>query len=70
MCSFGCLKEEKDIRLLECIQRRVTKVVKGFKVKTQEEQLVSLGLLGQKKAEGQAACSSRGTVEVLISFLW
>jgi len=45
---------EKDIRLLECVQRRVTKMVKILKGKTYKEQLkVTWSVqLGEEKAEG------------------
>lgn len=38
-CSFG--QHEKEIKLLECVQRMVTKIVKGLKGETYQEQLRS-----------------------------
>jgi len=40
---------KKDIKLLECVQRRTRKMVKGLKGKTCKEQLRSLGLFNWEK---------------------
>ena len=41
---------KKDIELLENIQRRAKKMVKGLEGKTYEEQLRSLGLFGPEQS--------------------
>ena len=43
---------KKDIKLLECVQRRVTKMMKGLKGKAYKDCLRSLTLFRLEKAEG------------------
>jgi len=53
----------KDVRLLECVQRRATKMVKGYKAKTYKEQLGLLVLFNLEKRR------LRGDLTAIYSFL-
>jgi len=50
--QFWVPQYKKDFKLLECVQRRAIKIVKGLEGKTCQERLRSLGLFTLEEAKG------------------